>query len=244
MKELLTDMVRQVAPLFDKVRITGGDSGLHVEAHTEDKMLFLVADLPGSMPELAGEFGISNLQLLKGLLEFPLYKAETAKFQVQRVVRDDLDYVSELEFKDGQGGYARFKTINPRMIGDRAKIAEISWGVSVMPSKAKLTEVMQLTGMLTQVDQHFAVSYENRTLLLTIGGKAATNHNATVALATGIDCGPLPSKMVFKAAHFVSVLKNVGNWPCAIRFVADGVGGVLIETDHGAYNYVLRGTES
>lgn len=242
MKELLHDVVRQAAPLFEKVRVTGGHGTVRVEAHTEDKMLFLVADLHADMPDLAGEFGLSNLPILKGLLEFASYKADNASFLVHRVARDDLNYVSELEFT-GQGGRASYKTISPKMIGDKAKIAEITWNVSVTPSKAKLTEVMQLTGMLSQIEQHFAVSYENRTLLLNIGGKSATNHNATVALAEDIDCGPLPSKMVFKAPQFLGVLKNVGNWPCIIRFAKDGLGSVLINTDHGVYNYILRGTE-
>lgn len=242
MRDLLTDVVRQVAPLFEKVRVIGSPTGLRVEAYTEDKMLYLVADLAADVPDLAGEFGISNLQLLKGLLDFPAYKGESARFNVRRVSRDDVDYVSELEFK-GEGGRALFKTISPRMIGDRARIAEIRWGVSVQPSKAKINEVMQLTGMLSQVDQHFSVSYDDRNLLLAIGGKGAASHNATVALASDIDSGPLPNRMLFRAQHFLSVLKNVGNNPCTVRFAEDGVASVLITTEFGAYNYILRGTE-
>lgn len=243
MKELLNDVVRQVAPLFEKVKVTGHDTGTKIEAHTDDKMLFLVANLDDVIPDFAGEFGISNPALLRDLLEFAPYKADIAKLHVRRSVRDDLNYASELEFMDGAGGRAGFKTINPRMIGDQAKIAEIPWSVSVSPSKSKLTEVMQLTAMLAQVDQHFAVSYEDRTLSLMIGGKGTTNHNATVVLATDIDGEPLPAKMVFKAPAFVGVLKKVGNWPCTIRFCTEGLGGVLIETDHGTYNYILRSTE-
>ena len=244
MKNKLIDMVRQVAPLFEKVRITGSESGTKVEAYTEDKMLFLVAELKTAVPEFVGEFGIGNLALLKGLLDFPSYKSDSAKFEVHRLTRDGLDYVSELVFHDGHGGHTLFRTINPRMIGDRAHIASIPWNVSVSPSRAKLTEVMQLTGMLTQYDQHFAVSYDDRTLLLTIGGKSASNHNAVVPLAEDIEPGPLPSRMVFRVPHFVGVLKNAGNYPCTIRFAKDGVAGILIETDHGNYNYILRGTEN
>jgi hypothetical protein len=243
LKDLLGDVVRQAAPLFDKVRVTGGNGLIKVEAHTDDQMLFLVAKLPADMPDLDGEFGISNLQLLRGLLDFASYKADDAKFHVRRTQRDTMDYVSELEF-DGQGGRAVFKTINPKMIGEKASIAEIAWDVEVAPSKAKLTEVMQLTSMLAQIDQHFAVSYTNRTVQLTVGGKAATSHNATVALATDVDGGPLPAKMIFKAPQFLSVLKNVGNWPCLVRFTKVGLASVLVTTNHGTYNYILRGIET
>jgi hypothetical protein len=236
-------MMRQTAPLFEKVRVIGGNGLINVEAHTEDQMLFLVAKLNADLPDLAGEFGLPNLQLLRSLLDFPSYKADDAKFLVRRVQRDDMDYVSELEF-GGQGGRTVFKTIDPKMLGETVAIAEFPWDVEAAPSKAKLAEVVQLTGMLAQIDQHFAVSYENRTLLLAVGGKAATSHNATVALAADINGGPLPPKMIFKAPQFLAVLKNVGNWPCLIRFTKVGLASVLVTTNHGTYNYVLRGIET
>ena len=244
MKDLLLDVVRQAAPLFDKVRVLCSDTGTTIEAYTDnDKMLFLFADLKDVVPELTGEFGLSNLQLLKGLLDFASYKSDDAKFQARRMVRDGADYVAELEFSDAAGGHTRYKTVNPRMLGDRAHIAPVNWSVAVTPSKAKLTEVIQLTGMLSQVDQHFGVSYNNRTLFLTIGGKSASSHNASVALESDIDCEGLPTKMMFKMPHFISVVKNAGNLPCTIRFAKEGVGGILVETEHGSYSYILRGIE-
>src|SRR5882672_4651461 len=234
MRELLLDVGRQAAPLFDKIRIEGLDTGTRVEAYTDDKMLFLFADLKDVVPEFTGEFGVSNLPLLRGLLEFASDKTEQARLQVRRAARDGIDYVAELEFTDANGGHTRFKTINPRMIGERAHIANINWGVAVTPSKAKLTEVTQLTAMLSQVDQHFSVSYEDGTLFLAIGGKGASSHQASVALASDVEPVALPPRMVFKAPHFLAVLKNAGNLPCTIRFAKEGVGGILIETEHGA----------
>ena len=243
MKDLLVDVVRQAAPLFDKVRVLCGDTGTTVEAYTDDKMLFLFADLHDIVPELTGEFGLSNLKLLSGLLDHASYKADSAKFQSRRMTRDGVDYVAELVFSDAAGGGVHYKTVNPRMLGDRAHIAPVRWGVSVTPSKAKLTEVMQLTGMLSQVDQHFGVSYDNRTLFLTIGGKSASSHNASIALESDVESDTLPTKMMFKMPHFISVVKNAGNHPCTIRFAKEGVGGILVETDHGSYSYILRGIE-
>jgi hypothetical protein len=244
MKKLLSDIVSQVVPMFDKIRVTGLDDGTKVEAYTDDKMLFLFADLKDASPDLAGEFGLSNLPLLRGLLEFSQYKTDTAKFKVRRIERDGVNYVAELEFGDAGEGRAVFRTINPRMLGDRARMAPTTWGVSVTPSKAKITEIIQLTGMLSQVEQHFAVSYENRTLFLTIGAKGSNSHNASVALASDIDCEALPLKWVFKTPHFLGVLKNAGNQPCTIRFCKEGLSGIVIETEHGTYSYVLRGTEA
>ena len=243
MRNILVDVVRQVEPLFPKVRVTTGAS-TKIEAYTDDRMLFLIAELKTPVPEFVGEFGISDLHGLKALLDHPSYKGDNAKLEARNVTRDGVTFVSELVFRDGRGGHVQFRTINPRLIGDKTNVATITWNVSVAPSRAKLTEVMQLTGILAQFDQHFAVVHEDRTLLLTIGGKGNTNHNAVVPLAEDVEPSPLPTRMVFKAQHFVSVLKNVGNYPSTIRFAKDGVAGVLIETEHGNYNYLLRGTEN
>ena len=243
MKELLIDALRQAAPLFDKVRVVGSDTGTMVEAYTDDKSLFLFAELKDVVPELTGEFGLSNLPLLRGLLDFASYKTDNAKFQARRMVRDGADYVAELEFSDADGGHTRYKTVNPRMLGKRAHLDPLHWTVSMTPSKAKLTEVIQLTGMLAQVDQHFAITCDDRTLFLTIGGKGASNHNASVALENNLDLdGPL-TKAMFRMPHFISVVKNAGNLPCTIRFAREGVCNILVETSHGTYSYVLRGVE-
>jgi len=55
----------------------------------------LFADLKDVVPEFTGEFGVSNLPLLRGLLEFASYKTEQARLQVRRAARDGIDYVAE-----------------------------------------------------------------------------------------------------------------------------------------------------
>src|SRR5271154_3753081 len=99
MRETLSDMVRHVAPHFDKVKVTGTEDSTKIEAGTEDKQLFLVAQFKVSIPEFSGEFGIGSLGLLKGLLDFPSYKTDEAKFRVHRAIREEAERVSEFEFR-------------------------------------------------------------------------------------------------------------------------------------------------
>ena len=243
MKQVLAEIVRQTAPLFDKIRVTSTETGLKIEAHTEDKMLFLVGELNEPVPELAGEFGIGNLNLLNGLLNFATYKAEDAKFAANRADREEGSYVSEFVFRDAQGGRTHFRTMNPRLVGDQAKIANIPWNVAVTPTKAKIAEVIQLAGLLSEVDKHFSAHIEGSTLFLTLGGKGAASHTASVALAADVE-GELPtSNMVFKAPQFLSVLKTVGNLNSTVRFSARHIAGITVNADHGVYNYLLRATE-
>lgn len=243
MKLVLADIVRQTAPLFEKIRVTGLDTGIKVEAHSEDKMLFLIGDLHEAVPELAGEFGICDLDTLHGLFNFAPYKADSATFTAHRTERDGISFVSEFQFGESQGGSAQFRTMNPRLVMDQAKIASIPWNVEVAPSKAKIAEVVQLAGLLSDVDKHFSVHVKNRTLFLTLGGKGAVSHSASVALATDVEADLPPSNMVFKAPQFLAVLKAAGNFPVTVRFSARHIAGITVTTEKGVYNYLLRATE-
>jgi hypothetical protein len=244
LKTVLADIVRQTAPLFEKIRVTGLDTGIKVEAHTEDKMLFLVGELQDTVPELAGEFGICDLSLLHRLFNFASYNADNATFTVHRTDRDGLSYVSEFEFSDTQGGGTRFRTMNPRLVSDQAKIANIPWSVTVTPSKSKTAELIQLAGLLSDVEKHFSVHVKNNTLFLTLGGKGAASHMASVAFATDVEVGAdLPSANMFKTAQFLNVLKVAGNLPVLVRFSARHIAGITITTEKGVYNYLLRATE-
>lgn len=242
MKDVLLDMVKQVMPLFDTVRVTGTEEGTRVEAYTEDRLLFMVGTLKAAVPEFSGEFAIGSLPMLKGLLDFPSYKSDDAKFLVHRFSRDDLDYVSEFQFKDGKGAGARFKTTNPRMLGDPATIRNIDWEFSMIPTKAKIEEISKLSGFLSEVDRTFGLKEEGGTLFLTIGGDNEVRHGATVALIEDIDGKQINANpFFFNTAYFLAIMKNAGKAECEVMFSARGAIGILVTTDFGEYTFYLRG---
>jgi hypothetical protein len=244
MKEVLADMVRQVAPLFTAVRVTGSEAGTKVEAYTEDKTLFLIASFKTVIPDFAGEFGISNLSMLKGLLDFASYKTDDAKFTVNRTDRDDLNFVSEFHFKDGKGAETRFKTMNPKMVGEQATIKNIDWELSISPSKGKIEEIAKLSSLLAEVEKVFGLKVENDTLFLTLGGNSEVRHSATVALTEGetVDGKLINSNPWFyNTAQLLMILKNAGSAKSSVKFSSRGVIGVTVETEKGEYTYFLRG---
>ena len=242
MKEILSDIVRQVAPLFTTIRVTGGDDSTKVEAYTEDKSLFLVARLKASIPEFAGEFGIGSLQMLNGLLNFSSYKTDDAKFFVHRTSRDDLEFVSEFQFKDNKGAGTRFKTMSPRMVGEQATIKNISWELTFRPTKAKIAEIAQISNLLSEVDKMFGLRVADGTLFLTIGGDSEVKHAATVALTDeNIDNKLVNANpWLYNTAQFLSILKNAGS-ECNVLISSRGVIGIVVETDQGEYTFYMRG---
>jgi hypothetical protein len=240
MRPQLTDIVRQVTPLFDKIRITGNATLTRIEACDKDKILFIVATLKEPVAEFAGEFGIGSLSLLSGLLNFPTYKTEAAQLLVHRTDSPAGSYVSEFEFRDEAGAGTKFKTMNPRLVGDQAQIATIPWNVEIVPTKAKIAELEKLAHLLSEVDKGFGVAIRNETLFLTIGTDTAGTHTSTVAFVENVQTDYKEERIFFNTGHFLGVLKNAGSVPPIVRFSSKGVVGITVETEVGIYNYYLR----
>jgi hypothetical protein len=237
LRDQLTDVVRQTAPLFKKFKVTGDLISTKIEAMDDDKILFLNATLKQCVPEFVGEFGIGSLSLLGGLLNFASYKTDDAKLLVHR--SEVGDHVGAFEFRDKRGGYTRFMTMNPRMV-EQPQIATIKWNVTVTPSKATVTELAQLANHLSEVDTMFGVLVENETLFVTIGAGASGTHTSSVALATEVTETFSAPSATYNIRHLLAVLKNAGPNPSEVRFSERGVAGITVETDHGTYNYYLR----
>ncbi len=245
MKETLVDMVRHVAPHFETVKVTGTESDTKIEAFTEDKDLFLVAHLKQPIPEFLGEFGIKDLSLLKGLLEFSSYKTDEAKFKIHRTERDGNEFVAEFEFRDRNGSGTRFRTMSAKMVGEQAKIASITWDLTVTPTKAKVGEISQLASLLSKVDGMFGLKVENDTLYMTIGGNSEVTHAATIALAEDVNSKLLNSSTwLYNTSNFLSILKNAGNDSSTVSFCSRGVIAISIESACGTYTYYIRGKQA
>jgi hypothetical protein len=237
MREQLTDVIRQITPLFKKAKFIGTEANIRVEAMDDEKSLFLNATLNEPVPEFLGEFGVGSLPLLSGLLNFASYKTDDATLSVHR--SEIGDHVGEFEFRDKRGGGTRFKTMNPRLV-EQPQIANIRWDVTITPTKATVTELAQLANYLSEVDTMFAVLVENKTLFVTIGGGASGTHTSSVALATEVEEKFSAPSATYNIRHLLAILKNTGPNPSAVRFSEKGVAGITVETEHGVYNYFLR----
>lgn len=248
MRLKLADMLKQVGGSFDKIRITGTPGTTKLEGN-KDKVLFVVGTMKEPIEEFSnGDFGMGDLSILAGLLNFPSYKAPNASLTVHQADGSVGVYVSEFVFRDEQGSTTSYKTMAPRLVGDQATIATIPWDVEVAPTKAKIAEFTAHAQLLSAVDNNFGVRIENGTMFLTIGSANGTSgvagsHTATIAFATGIESKYTASKVVFNTSHLLTALKNAGNFPVKVRFSNKGIAGVLVETDFATYAYFLRAKE-
>lgn len=240
MRDILADVVRQTSSMFDAIKISGTDAETKIEANDADKTLFLKGSLKTAQPDLIGEFGISNLKLLDGLLEFPSYKADGASVAVQRLKRKDNDTVAGFTFRDANGkGGAVFRAMSADLVGEQAVITTIPWDLSFVPQKAKVAEFSHLASLFNEVDKSFAPRTADGDLIFGIGSDDASTHKVSMVFETGVTA-ELRGDMLFSTPQFLSVLKIGGQNPVTVSICNRGVLGIAVETAHGNYNYFLR----
>lgn len=242
MRDTLADVLKQTIGLFETIKITGTADRTRLQAFDpKTKNVFVDANLKDPAPDLEGEFGISNLSLLRGLLDFPAYRGEKASFGVKR--RDfgasqGGATVEAFEFSDGRGAGATYRCMSPKTVPIQAEITKVNWNVSITPDKAKLTEFTQMASLYAEVDKNFGVKTVNGNLLASFGKDNSSTHKGSMVFVEGVS-GSFPGGLQWSAAQFLSTLKIAGS-DAKVYFSDRGLLMVENETDQAFYKYYLR----
>jgi hypothetical protein len=242
MRDVLIDIVRHTNSLFTVVKVTGTSAETRLQAVDKDKVLFFEANTTAPIAEFEGVFGITNLSMLKGLLEFTSYRTDAATFDVKRREQDGVTTVEQFEFRDAHGVGADFRCMNPKLIPDQAEIRNIPWDVTLTPNKAKLAELQQIAQLFSE-NKTFGAKTENGNLLLYIGDDSASTNRVSMVFETDVS-GELKGDFQWVTAQFLSVVKMAGDRLQSIRFSSRGVLGLEVESQHGQFKYFLRASRS
>lgn len=240
MRDALADVVKQTIGLIDTIKVTGSATETRIQGVDEKKTLFVEAHLRSPIPEFDGQFGITNLNLLRGLLDFTSYRTDDAKFSVKRraMKEGDPETVEQFQFRDANGAGADFRCMSPDRVPDQAEIKNIPWDVTIDPDKGKIAEFQQLASLYSEVDKNFGAKTENGNLLFFFGDDSSSTHRASMVFQGEIG-GTLNAGLLWSAAQFLQVMKLAGG---RIRISSRGVLAVEVETAHGSYKYYLRAT--
>lgn len=241
MRDVLIDVIKQTSGLVEVIKVTGSATETKLQAVNDTMSLFIEATLTSPVPEFVGEFGLTNLSLLRKLLDFSSYRTEEASFSVKRFTTPDGAEAPELfEFKDSSGvGGSVFRLMNAKRVPEQAEIRNIPWDVSFAPNKAKIAEFQELAGFYTEVDKFFSAKIDKGNLIFCVGDDSSSTHYANLPIESGVR-GTLKGEAVYSIAQFLQVLKIAGSNDTEIKITGRGVIGVEVSTALGVYKYYLR----
>lgn len=218
------------------IKITGSDDNIIVQCHDEDKTLYVDARIKTPLDEIRGEFGITNIKMLSGLLGFSHFKEGSLKVITRK--SGDLVVPTQIEFK-GKGSKSLYNLMDAQYIPQQAKIATVPWEATISPTKDMLAEFQEFAGLYSEIDKHFHISVTDGVVNVAFGQEASSTHSGTMKL-TDTEKKTI-SSMTFPVDKFVMLMKLAINCENAkLLLTSKGLLGVDIETDLGVYKYYLR----
>lgn len=240
MKEVLVDVIKQVSSILETVKIVGTDESTIFSGVDDSKNLFIEGKFKTLIPEFKGEFGLTNMKLLNGLLNFSSYQAEGSKFSVKRMPYKDTETVEQFEFRDANKGKAIFRLMNPSVLAEQVKIPKIAWDVQFDPIKSKIAEFAQLANLYSEVEKSFTIKTEDGNLIFCLGSDDSSNHQASLVFQSEITGELNGEATIYEIDKFLTVAKLGANYPLNISIASRGVLAMTISTASADYTYYLR----
>ena len=241
MREKILDIVKHTGSLgfIDTVKITGSDEETLIEAMDGERTVVIKANLLTPDANLKGEFGMSHLSLLQGLLTYANFKTDGASIDVIRRQRQGKGEVpEEIVFKDEKGQTASYRLMSSDLIPEQAKFLGKSWDVVVEPSVSKIKEFQALAGLYGSFENYFMVKTVENELRFYIGDEGSSMHRAFLTIADGVE-GTLSGDLHWPIAQVLSILKLGIDENLKLQFSGRGALQITMTSPHAEYNFIL-----
>jgi hypothetical protein len=240
LRDTLLDIVKHTGGLgfVDTVKITGDGETTKVEAMDDDKTVIIKGTLNEHIPEFDGEFGMSNLNVLKGFADMANFRADDASIEVKRETRNGNEVPVEIVFTDGQGQTASFRLMDATLVPNQATFRGVEWDVEIQPEKSKILEFAQFSNVLSSQEQFFCPKTNKKQLRFHIGDDASAGHKSFLIFADNVK-GQLKSDLLWPTQQVLSVLKLQDASKLKMQFADKGAMQIAVQSSFGEYNYIL-----
>lgn len=241
MREVLVDVLKHTTSLgcLEILKVSGSEDETLIESMAPDNSIVFKAYLKQPIAEFQGEFGMTNLNILKGLTEFAPFKADNATVSVKRETRNGKEFPVEIVFKDEEGRPAHFRLVTPDLVPNQPKPITTNWDISFEPTKSKIQELSKLASIFSSTEDFFFVKNVDGELRFYIGEEGSASHRSYVVFNK-------PTEGTLNGLHWLisqvlDVLKLVGENTIStkISIISRGLLQIELETEHANYLYLL-----
>lgn len=241
MRETLLDIVKHTNGLgfIETVKITGTDKTTSIEAMDTDRTVIIKAKLLAPEHALLGEFGMSHLPLLQGLLNFPTYKGDNAVIDVKRRERNGKQVPEEITFKGEKGSSpASYRLMSSELIPEQAKFLGAQWDVEINPSRSKIQEFAALAGLYSSFENYFLVKTVDGNLNFYIGDESSSMHKAVLTIEEGVT-GEIKGDLHWPINQVLSILKMGLDENLKLQFSGRGALQITMTSGQAEYHFIL-----
>jgi hypothetical protein len=240
-KDFMQDICKYVVGtgFFEKIRVQANAKDTIIESFKEKAIV--LKGKSSAVTGLEGEFGLSNVDLLKHICGDPEYNAKESKMDVTYATRDGDKDPSEFGYTNKSKTFITYRLMNKKLIPNQPKFIEPKWDVIVKPSKASVSQFGWAAAGLSGYEQYFVPKVVAGELKFFIGEENAASQRGGIVFAEGLkddfDC-----QLRWRIADVMTVLKLGDSADCEMSITAKGGIKITLTTGIGTYSYMFPAT--
>jgi len=238
-KDFMQDVCKYAVStgFFEKIRVVATSKDAIVETFVNKGMVFK-GKIAGGVADLEGEFGLSNLDLLRHLTSDSEYNNKETTLEAVYDTRDGDKDPSEFNYKNKSNSFMTYRLMQKKLIPNQPKFNEPKWDVIIKPSKASVQQFAWVAAGLNTYEQYFTPKVIDGNLKFFIGEENAASQRGGIVFASDLaddfDC-----KMRWKISEIMTVLKLGDTADCQMSISTKGGIRVSLTTGIGTYNYMF-----
>jgi hypothetical protein len=240
MIDILKDIVKHTHGLgfLDLVKITGDGSETTIDSMAEDRSVILQGSFHKPQSDMAGTFGMPQLNKLDIHLKCPEYK-EKAKITVLNGTRNGAEVPTGIHFENEKGDFKNdYRFMNAEIINEKLKTVKfkgVKWDVEIEPTVASVQR-FNFQSIANTEHNSFVVRTENGNLIFTFGDQAS--HGGEFVFASGMN-GTLNKGWSWPVAQVLQILKLSDSAKVMLHFSNEGAMMISVDSGLGKYEYII-----
>ena len=248
--DALSDVVTHALAIdsLEIIKITGTDDETFIQGmSTKGITVCFNGWLDTPLKDLKGEFGMTSLDVLRGLVRFTSFKTEEASVDVVRRDKNGEEEPTEISFNDGKGTKAVYRLMNkdiipkqPRFIG-----SDWTWDVEVELSKSKIAELSQVASIYSKFQSDIITKVRDGKLYFCFGDEESSTHRAEVIVSDV--SGKLTNRLIWPESIIMNILKMVDdsrNVTGTVKIHNEKkVMTIVLKSKYARYEYTMKTKE-
>lgn len=239
-KDILRDLVNTTSPLAFGTIVLGqnGDNKITMESYTDDRTVVMKAVSNESITDMNGVegFGLSNLNMLQGLLSLNTYKTDSTN--ISPVLKGN--QITKLSFKSDDSS-TDFVVLATAALPKQPKIIDKGIDVQVTPSATKVNELKSYAGVFKTLSEKVVPYTEDNQLRFKVGNTAKNNHGGSIAFSPTKD--ELSEGYGYSVDRIMQTLSRINNCKSSqIAISSKGMMTITIDTGVVQYSFYMMGS--
>lgn len=240
LKDYLKDITAYITSttFFDKIKVTATSKDVTVEALEKDREVILKGKFSKPLPDLEGEFGLSNLSLLQTICSDPEFSAKESVATILYENKAGENVPSEIAYTNKSKSKINYRFMSKNLVPQQPKFAEPKWDLVIAPTKANVQQFSYIANGLSSYEQYFIPECADGELTFYLGNEGSASQRGSVRFAEGLT-EEFKSNHSWKILQVLSILKLGDTCDCNMAISEKGAIQITLNTGIGVHKYIF-----